>query len=286
MMATRLATARNFITVTSVTNEDNDANTSISTANTTSTLSDGQRTAQLTPVALHHVNLSQVSRQWVNLVKVLTLCNQQKKIILQTGHSGNVSVIDVVPLESSDSSDSQILVAESSNGQNQNGQQVTAQVAVVQAQGSPSGQHFITVSGKLCEYEPWHVALLTHNFAFQSIAQTNRKADGVQKLQYAPLTTVGEFIRKCCLCLLVLSAIHSFDVAALLLCRLKIRKPKKRPVKTTKASFDSWVGCFDVKTYQMLPAMQLSAVSKRGLRIDEAYQKTNEKSVFEINFRR
>jgi hypothetical protein len=53
----------------------------------------------------------------------------QKKIILQTGSNGNVSVIDVVPLESSDSSDSQILVAESitPNGQNENGQQVTAQ---------------------------------------------------------------------------------------------------------------------------------------------------------------
>lgn len=66
-----------------------------------------------------------------------------------------MSVIDVVPLESSDSSDSQIIVAEpltsSPNGQNQNGQQVTAQVAVVQAQGSPNGQHFISVSGKLCE---------------------------------------------------------------------------------------------------------------------------------------
>lgn len=65
-------------------------------------------------------------------------------------------MIDVVPLESDvDSSDSQILVAESlttsQNGQNQNGQQVTAQVAVVQAQGSPNGQHFITVSGKLSE---------------------------------------------------------------------------------------------------------------------------------------
>jgi hypothetical protein len=81
----------------------------------------------------------------------------QKKIILQTAPSGSVSVIDVVPLESSDSSDSQILVAESlgqsPNGQNHNGQQVTAQVAVVQAQGSPVGQHFITVSGKLCEYK-------------------------------------------------------------------------------------------------------------------------------------
>ena len=61
-MATRLATTRNFITVTSVTNDDSDANTSISNSNTTSTVSDGQRTTQITPVALHHVNLSQVSK--------------------------------------------------------------------------------------------------------------------------------------------------------------------------------------------------------------------------------
>jgi hypothetical protein len=61
-------------------------------------------------------------------------------------------VIDVVPLESSDSSDSQIIVAEQlTTSPGQNGQQVTAQVAVVQAQGSPNGQQFITFSGKLCE---------------------------------------------------------------------------------------------------------------------------------------
>ncbi len=71
---------------------------------------------------------------------------------MQTAASGNVSVIDVVPLESSDSSDSsQITVAVTdplsspSRNQSQNNQQV----AVVQAQDSPSGgQHFITVSGK------------------------------------------------------------------------------------------------------------------------------------------
>jgi hypothetical protein len=85
----------------------------------------------------------------------------QKKIILQTAPSGSVSVIDVVPLESSDSSDSQILVAES-NGLNQNSQQVTAQVAVVQAQGSPNGQHFIAVSGKLCEYFKLFIGAGTH----------------------------------------------------------------------------------------------------------------------------
>lgn len=69
----------------------------------------------------------------------------------------------VVPLESSDSSDSQILVAESLssvNEHNQNSQQVTAQVAVVQAQGSPNGQHFITVSGSF-EVSCFKISFLT-----------------------------------------------------------------------------------------------------------------------------
>ncbi|XP_070498148.1 DNA-binding protein RFX2 isoform X2 [Chironomus tepperi] len=131
-MATRLATTRNnFITVTQVKNDDDtDGNNSSNIGNNSTEI---QRT-QITPVALHHVNLS------------------QKKIILQTAPSGSVSVIDVVPLESSDSSDSQIIVAEpitSSPNSQTNGQQVTAQVAVVQAQGSPNGQQFITFSGKI-----------------------------------------------------------------------------------------------------------------------------------------
>lgn len=64
-MATRLATTRNnFITVTAVKNEEeSDANTSMATSNTTNTINctnaDIQR-AHLTPVSLHHVNLSQV----------------------------------------------------------------------------------------------------------------------------------------------------------------------------------------------------------------------------------
>lgn len=79
----------------------------------------------------------------------------KKKIILQTAPSGSVSVIDVVPLESSDSSDSQIILAEplrQSPISQTNGQQVTAQVAVVQTQGSPNGQQFITFSGNICKY--------------------------------------------------------------------------------------------------------------------------------------
>lgn len=100
--------------------------------NNTVTVSDVQCSTQITPVALHHVNLSQVniSDKVINKKQIKLWIELQKKIILQTGSNGNVSVIDVVPLESSDSSDSQILVAESitpNNGQNENGQQVTAQ---------------------------------------------------------------------------------------------------------------------------------------------------------------
>ncbi|KAG5671635.1 hypothetical protein PVAND_001826 [Polypedilum vanderplanki] len=136
-MATRLATTRNnFITVTSVKNEEESdgGGSKIASSNCTNIATDVQQRTQITPVALHHVNLS------------------QKKIILQTAPSGSVSVIDVVPLESSDSSDSQIIVAEQLSGSpnsQSNSQQVTAQVAVVQAQGSPNGQQFITFSGKL-----------------------------------------------------------------------------------------------------------------------------------------
>jgi hypothetical protein len=58
-MATRLATTRNnFITVTAVKNDDDtDTNNSSNNGNNSTEI---QRT-QITPVALHHVNLSQVS---------------------------------------------------------------------------------------------------------------------------------------------------------------------------------------------------------------------------------
>lgn len=78
----------------------------------------------------------------------------QKKIILQTDNSdGTVSVIDVVPLENSDSSNDDpcsISVTDSVSSTNgSSGQQVTAQVAVVQAQSpGETGPHYITVTGK------------------------------------------------------------------------------------------------------------------------------------------
>lgn len=61
-MATRLASTRNFITVTSVTpNDAIETSTSISTnTNTTNSELHIQRTNQMTPVSLHHINLSQV----------------------------------------------------------------------------------------------------------------------------------------------------------------------------------------------------------------------------------
>lgn len=60
-MATRLA-ARNFITVTSVSNSDNsEISTSIAPSNAASSSIDVQRATQITPVSLHHVNLNQVN---------------------------------------------------------------------------------------------------------------------------------------------------------------------------------------------------------------------------------
>lgn len=59
-MATRLTTRNNLITVTAVKNdEESDANTQIAANGSDCTTTDVQRT-QITPVALHHVNLSQV----------------------------------------------------------------------------------------------------------------------------------------------------------------------------------------------------------------------------------
>lgn len=60
-MATRLAARNNLITVTEVKldEEESDANSQITTNASDCTTVDAQRT-QITPVQLHHVNLSQV----------------------------------------------------------------------------------------------------------------------------------------------------------------------------------------------------------------------------------
>lgn len=63
-----------------------------------------------------------------------------------------MSVIDVVPLKHSDSdSDSPITVQMTDGSGDITEQQVTAQVAVLQAQAAAggSGPHYITVTGKL-----------------------------------------------------------------------------------------------------------------------------------------
>lgn len=84
---------------------------------------------------------------------------EQKKYILQAGTtSDGVSIIDVVPIDQSDSTDdapitvSTIIPADSaaSSPNSPNSQQITAQVAFVQAADttdSDSKQHFITVNG-------------------------------------------------------------------------------------------------------------------------------------------
>lgn len=273
-MATRLATTRNFITVTAVPQNDNDdgCKTEVMESHSeNNSASDVQCTTQITPVALHHVNLSQVRHLWNvdSFCPSFSLPNnstiRQKKIILQTGTNGGVSVIDVVPLESSDSSDSQILVAESlaSNGQNENGQQVTAQgkrnflfgaqfpisandriwfvlnfsscrcaSSRIAGRWSAAFHHsvrqatwvfrffmFYYFIHLFCDsptlipflFSLFYPSLLTicyHTKPINSISlpiltiktQTRHyvKAEGVQKLQYAPLTTVGEFTALLC----------------------------------------------------------------------------------------
>lgn len=92
---------------------------------------------------------------------VSVLIHLQKKFILQAGTtSDGVSIIDVVPIDQSESTDdapitvSTILPTNSgaSSPNNSNSQQITAQVAFVQAPDSAeiseAKPHFITVNGK------------------------------------------------------------------------------------------------------------------------------------------
>lgn len=73
----------------------------------------------------------------------------QKKVLLQAGNDGEISVIDVVPIETANvSGGSPITVSLAPQPTPENAQQVTAQVAVVQAQNSSeSTPHYITVTG-------------------------------------------------------------------------------------------------------------------------------------------
>lgn len=75
---------------------------------------------------------------------------KQKKVLLQAGNDGEISVIDVVPIENANVGDgSPITVSLAPQQSTENAQQVTAQVAVVQAQ-SPTEPtpHYITVTGE------------------------------------------------------------------------------------------------------------------------------------------
>lgn len=89
------------------------------------------------------------------------MCLLQKKYILQAGTtSDGVSIIDVVPIDQTESTDeapitvSAILPTNSgaSSPNSSNSQQITAQVAFVQAQDSSditdTKPHFITVNGE------------------------------------------------------------------------------------------------------------------------------------------
>lgn len=76
-------------------------------------------------------------------------CKLQKKVLLQAGNDGQISVIDVVPIENTDSNDATPITVSLAPDPSESSQQVTAQVAVVQAADSPTetGPHYITVTG-------------------------------------------------------------------------------------------------------------------------------------------
>lgn len=83
----------------------------------------------------------------------------KKKVLLQAGNDGQISVIDVVPIESTDSNDATpITVSLAPDPTSESSQQVTAQVAVVQADSpTDTGPHYITVTGKSCLVLPFFI---------------------------------------------------------------------------------------------------------------------------------
>ncbi|XP_055678770.1 DNA-binding protein RFX2 isoform X1 [Lutzomyia longipalpis] len=192
-MAARLATQRNFVAVTSVSSQGGNVSpasqsvtmTSPSSSNgdsaiavTTAATSPGTNGTPI-PIALHQV--------------------LPQKIILQTTTTpGGVSVIDVVPLEHSDSSnESPITVVAADAVESTNGtavvapgaQQVTAQVAVVQTHSpNDSGPHYITVTaeGAVRSYAPLTTVVSS---------QDNVASHGAYHVQYVDselYTTTGQ----------------------------------------------------------------------------------------------
>jgi hypothetical protein len=175
-MATRLATQRNYITVTPITSSqqsnsiDPKSNNSIMNTSSITTANElvtaGAATIQVEPNGTTTTTstttttaevLQQVLRQVMPTAKPKSpfgahLWHQypQKKLILQaTTPGGGVSVIDIVPIDSVDGSDSspvQVNISTDPLTGDDDTQQVTA---VVQAQSpNDSGPHYITVTGK------------------------------------------------------------------------------------------------------------------------------------------
>ncbi|XP_055697324.1 DNA-binding protein RFX2 isoform X2 [Phlebotomus papatasi] len=192
-MAARLATQRNFVAVTSVSSQGGNVSPASQTVTMTSpSSSNGENAIAVTsaatspgtngttiPIALHQV--------------------LPQKIILQTTTTpGGVSVIDVVPLEHSDSSnESPITVVAADAVESTNGtavvapgaQQVTAQVAVVQTHSpNDSGPHYITVTaeGAVRSYAPLTTVVSS---------QDNVASHGAYHVQYVDselYTTTGQ----------------------------------------------------------------------------------------------
>ncbi|XP_037029042.1 DNA-binding protein RFX2 isoform X3 [Bradysia coprophila] len=153
-MATRLASQRNFVTITPTTNQ----NQSQSLSEMTTTSSNNGEIITITSTgnsaiseSIHHNDSS--------------IPLQQKKFILQTSTTPDgVSVIGVVPIDQSDSIDDAPITVSTitsnsgaSSPNSSTSQQLTAQVAVVQTQtDSDAGPQFITVNaeGSVRSYAP------------------------------------------------------------------------------------------------------------------------------------
>lgn len=175
-MATQLAVQRSFVTIapsanvqstqsTMTTSADEDLVT-ITTAGTQTTQTDSNGSVQIISA---HTQVRKKKRNFknyhnfhllrLNFVYFFRFSCSQKKYILQTGTtSEGVSIIDVVPIDQSDSTDeapitvSAILPSNSttSSPNSSNSQQITAQVAFVQApeNDEDTKPQFITVNGK------------------------------------------------------------------------------------------------------------------------------------------
>ncbi|KAJ6638550.1 Transcription factor RFX3 [Pseudolycoriella hygida] len=142
-MATRLASQRNFVTITPTTNQ----NQSQSLSEMATTSSNNGEIITITSTGNSSISES-IHHNETNIP-------QQKKFILQTSTTPDgVSVIGVVPIDQSDSIDDAPITVSAitsnsgaSSPNSSTSQQLTAQVAVVQTQtDSDTGPQFITVN--------------------------------------------------------------------------------------------------------------------------------------------